>query len=152
MERSGSQKALLVLSIISIVIAALGLLGSILLIASSTLVSAVPASEASEILADTGMTQGEAGAVVGIVGFVLLFTCAIELILGILGVRAANDNQKIMPVWVLAIIEVVLSILSIGLQFGDGTIGANASSSVVSLLFAVLMFWLANNIKKEAGR
>ena len=153
MQRSGSQKVLLVLSILNIIAAVIMLLGGALMMMGGALFGAVPASEAASALAGTGVTQGQAGALAGIAGFVILFAGVIELILGILGVRAANDNQKIMPVWVLAIISLILNLGGLISTVANGTFsGSTGASYIVSLILAILMMWIANNIKKEAGK
>ena len=65
------------------------------------LFGAVPASDAAAALSGTGVTQGQAGALVGIVG---------------------------------------------------GTFGTQGVSSICSLILAIIIMWLANNIKREAGK
>ena len=145
MERSGSQKVLLVLSIINIIAAVVALLGG-------AAVGTVPASDAAAALEGTGVTQGEAGALVGVAGLVIVLGGVIGLVVGILGVRAANDNQKIMPVWVLAIVQLVLYAISLISTIAGGSFGTQGASAIVSLVVAFLIVWLANNIKKEAGR
>ena len=152
MQRSGSQKALLVLSILNIVGAVFALLGGLSIMLGGALFGAVDSSEAASALAGTGVTQGEAGALVGMTGFLIVFAGIIELLVGILGIRAANDNQKIMPVWVLAIIEVVLCVISLISTIAGGSFGSSGASAILSLIFAALIFWIANNIKKEAGK
>ena len=152
MQRSGSQKVLLVLSIINIVFAVLAILAGVTFMLGGSLFGAVASSEAAAALSGTGITQGEAGAIVGIAGYVILFSGVIELILGILGVRAANDNQKIMPVWVLAIIQLVLCAISLITTITGGSFGTQGASSIISLVLAAIIMWLANNIKREAGK
>jgi hypothetical protein len=151
MERSGSQKVLLVLSIITIVVAALGLIASILAIAGGALFGAVDSSEAASALQGTGATQGEVAAGVSLAGLFLLIACAVELLEGILGVRAANDNQKIMPVWVLALIGIIISFIGAMSLAVQGRFLENPSM-VASLIGSALMFWIANNIKVQAGK
>ena len=152
MQRSGSQKVLLVLSIISIIVAVIGILFGIMKMLGGALLGMVPADEAASALSESGLTQQEAGAFAGLAGFIVLIGCVIELIVGILGVRAANDNQKIMPVWVLAIIELILSAISLGSVVANGSFSSNGLSAILSLVIAVLMLWIANNIKREAGK
>lgn len=152
MQRSGSQKALLVISIINIVFAAIALLGGLAIMFGGALVGAVDSTEAAEVLAGSGVTQSELGILAGVGGLVIIFSGIIELILGILGVRAANDNQKIMPVWVLAIIELILSIVSLISIIAGGSFSAQGLSSIFSLILAGLIMWIANNIKREAGK
>lgn len=152
MERSGSQKFLLVISIINIVLAVLGILISLAGIMGGALFGAADPQEVSSALSETNLTQGEAsGLVVGVFLFVLL-ACIIELIVGILGVRAANDNQKIMPVWVLALINIILYIIAIIVDIVDGSFSTTGASSILSLAVGILLFWVANNIKKQAGK
>ena len=130
-------------------ITTLGALGVML---GGALFGAVDSSEAASALSGTGVTQGEAGALAGIGGLLVVFAGVVELILGILGVRAANDNQKIMPVWILAIIEVILSAVSLGSCIFGGSFSTQGASTIISLLFAILIMWIANNIKREAGK
>ena len=152
MQRSGSQKFLLVISIINIVFAVLGILAGIAGVLGGAFVGAADPQEVSSALSETGLTQGEAsGLVVGVFLFVLLAS-AVELIVGILGVRAANDNQKIMPVWVLAIIDVALYVIGLISVIVNGSFSSQGLSSIIGLAFAVLLFWVANNIKKQAGK
>ena len=152
MERSGSQKILLVLSIINIIAAVVALLGGLLVMLGGAAVGTVPASDAAAALEGTGVTQGGAGARVGVAGLVIVLGGVIGLVVGILGVRAANDNQKIMPVWVLAIVQLVLYAISLISTIAGGSFGTQGASAIVSLVVAFLIVWLANNIKKEAGR
>lgn len=152
MQRSGSQKALLVFSILNIIGAVLILLGGLGIMLGGAMMGAVDPSEASSALSEYGVTQAEAGAIAGIAGILIVFGGVIELIVGILGVRAANDNQKIMPVWVLAIIQLILGAISLGTTIANGTFSTQGASAIISLVFAILIMWLANNIKREAGK
>lgn len=152
MQRSGSQKALLVLSILNIIGAVLALLGGLALMMGGAVIGTVDSSEAAQALAGSGVSQGELGILASLAGFVVLLAGVIELIMGILGVRAANDNQKIMPVWVLAIISLVLNAIGLISTIATGSFGSQGSSYIVSLILAVLMMWICNNIKREAGR
>ena len=152
MQRSGSQKVLLVLSILNIIGAVLILLGGLALMLGGAVFGAVPSSEAAAALAGSGVTQGEAGAIAGIAGFVIILSVVVELVMGILGVRAANDNQKIMPVWVLAIISLVLNAIGLVSTIVNGSFGTQGASAIIGLILSVLMMWIANNIKREAGR
>ena len=152
MERSGSQKFLLVISIINIVFAVLGILAGIMGVLGGAVFGAADPQEVASTVAETGVTQGEAsGLVVGVFLLVLLAS-AVELVVGILGVRAANDNQKIMPVWVLAIIDVILYVVGLVIVIVNGDFSSQGVSYILSLAFAILLFWVANNIKQQAGK
>ena len=152
MQRSGSQKVLLVLSIISVVVAILGIIASLMMMLGGSVFGMVDAQTANEALQGSGITQAEAGVAFGIVGLIGVLAYVVQLIVGILGVRAANDNQKIMPVWVLALLQVILQVVSAAMTLMGG-VGMNAIvTTCVYVLIAVLVFWIANNIKREAGK
>ena len=73
---------------------------------------------------------------------------ALSLITGILGVRAAKDATKVKPVLILSGIS--LAIVVIGLV---GSIFSKefSASGLLELIAPALMFWCANNVKKQAG-
>lgn len=152
MERSGSQKFLLVVSIISIVFGVFACLGAILTFMGSAVIGTAESPELTESLAGSGYTQGDVAGMIGILGASLLLYAILDVLVGILGIRAANDNQKIMPVWVLAIIALVLEAIALILVIVGGDFSQNGLTTIFSLLISALMFWVANNIKREAGR
>jgi len=79
---------------------------------------------------------------------VLLVGAIVDLVQGIFSLRAAKDASKAMPLWVVAIISVVLNIFSLINSFGNGT--QEILTAVFSLLISCGVFYLANNIKKNA--
>lgn len=148
MNRSSSQKALLVIAIINIVFGAFALIAGLM---SGVLGVGVGILNSSDI-ASAGVTGNQQAAVTAgfsLLGIVGIVDGILTLVEGILGLRAANDNQKIMPVWILAIASLVISALNLisGLFSGKFSL-----SLIVSVIVAGLMFWIANNIKQEAGR
>ena len=147
MERSGSQKALLVFSIIEIIGAVLVLFGAISTIALTGMVGV--AGSAVELDAETAALGAS---VIGILSIILVISGVWSLLCGIFGIRAANDNQKIMIVWVFILIDLVLSVVGIIVAVVNGGFSQNALSLIVSLIMSVIMFVIANNIKKEAGK
>ena len=143
MGRSTNQKILLVLSIIEIVVAALIIIMALLSFTGGALLTG---ASGSADVASTAVGGTLMGGAVMLLGIGLLVGGIISLIIGILGVRAANDNRKIMPVWVLAIIELVFSVISAIMAVVNG---ADVLSSCISLTLAIVIFVIANNIKKE---
>ena len=143
MERTKYQKALLVISIINIVFGVFGLIAGLL----AGVVSSFAASATNTGL--TGDEQAIGAAAIGIIAAIAVISSLVGLAEGILGIRAARDSQKIMPLWVLSfvgvglgVIQVVTSISSDGFQI----------TTLLPLVFPGLVFWLANSIKMEAGR
>ena len=115
------------------------------------MLGSVDSAELTETLEGSGITQGEVAGMFTLGGLMLLIVSLVELIEGILGVRAANDNQKIMPVWVLTLIGIILSAIGVIYQAVQGQLLADPSV-IASLILSVLLFWIANNIKVQAGK
>lgn len=151
MERSGSQKALLVISIIEIVFAVLALIGGV----SSVVLTGVVAGSTPEIVASGNATAQQAAtgtAALAVLSVIVIVSGVWSLLCGIFGIRAANDNQKIMIVWVFTLIGVIAGVISIIAAAVNGSFAQSGVSLVVSLIIDGVLFWLANNIKKEAGK
>lgn len=148
MDRSGSQKALRVISIISIVCGVIMLLSGLMFALAGGFIGAVPASE-SGLTADQTTVASMGSAVIG-VG--LIIAAAIAILEGVLGLRAAKDNQKIMPVWVLSLIGLIFGVIAFVMAIVNGSFGSDALSNILSLAVSAAMFWIANNIKVEAGK
>lgn len=150
MQRSGSQKALLVLSIIKIVVAILGILfGAV----TFYTIGSASVADLSSAAAETGISTESFVGIGLALGFVMLAGSLVDIIMGILGVRAANDCQKIMPVWWLALIALILGVLGIVMSVVQGNMSSSQlSSDCGSIIFSLLIFWVANNIKRQAGK
>lgn len=77
---------------------------------------------------------------------VLIVIGLFSLIIGILGVRAANDPSKIGPVFTLAVVSLIISVVNLFV----GIFGGNFSIySLIECVPPALMTWCANNIKKQ---
>ncbi|MBQ9042446.1 MAG: hypothetical protein IJ111_06485 [Eggerthellaceae bacterium] len=138
---------LLVISIIEIVGAVLGLIAGI---STGLLGGAVgTAGMTGELTADE-VAAGSAG--LAVLSAIIIIEAVWSLLCGIFGVRAANDNQKIMIVWVFALIGVIVGVVGLVYAIVNGSFGQNAISLIVGLVLDVLLFWIANNIKREAGK
>ena len=131
MQKTTSQKALKVISIIMIVFAALTLLlgiGGIV----------------------TGGSAALVGGVAAVAGFVILLGGAINLAIGIFGLRGANDPRKIGAFYALAIIGLAFAVLSaLGTFFGGSADGGDIASALFGLVLPLVCVLLAYNIKKE---
>ena len=93
-------------------------------------------------------SSGAGVAVLGTIGGVVLIVAgAFDIVVGAFGVRGANDPSKIGVFWVLCIIGIVFNALGLIMEATGSGISA---SSLIGTLFAVVLFILANNIKKQA--
>ena len=139
MEKSKSQKIIKVLGILCIIGAVFGLIAAI----GTFGLGAIGATQ---------ITDDEAAAGVGTVlaaGIILLLSAVFDLLEGIFSLRAAKDATKAQPLWVISIIGIVFSVISLIMSFGSGT--QEVLSSVCSLILSVIIFFLANNIKKQGN-
>ena len=144
MNKSTSRKALKVNSIIMIIFASLGVISGLLLLIGG---GALGASGIDA--ADDGVTA--AGGLTMILGFGMLISSLFNLLIGIFGLRGANNPRKIGVFFVLAIIGVVFAALNVmGTLFGGSADFSTILSSLISFILPVVCVILANNIKKES--
>ena len=139
MQKTTSQKALKVISIIMIVFAALTLLLGIGGIVTGGALGILGAGSGALV-----------GGVAAVAGFVILLGGAINLAIGIFGLRGANDPRKIGAFYVLAIIGLAFAVLSaLGTFFGGSADGGDIASALFGLVLPLVCVLLAYNIKKE---
>ncbi len=145
MQKSSSQKALKVISIIMIVFAALAIVGGLVVTAGGGLLGVEGVNTADD---DVTLTGGLAM----VLGLMFLVGGIVDLIIGIFGLRGANNPKKIGVFFVLAIIGVVFAAISALMTLMGGTIDASTIiSELISLALPIVCVILANNIKKENG-
>ena len=90
------------------------------------------------------------GGVAAVAGFVILLGGAINLAIGIFGLRGANDPRKIGAFYALAIIGLAFAVLSaLGTFFGGSADGGDIASALFGLVLPLVCVLLAYNIKKE---
>ena len=142
MSLEKSQKIVKVLGILSIISAVLGIIAAIGMFGLTGLGAAS--------LDTAAIDEETAGSLVGLglIGVVILASAIVELLQGIFSLRAAKDASKATPLWVISIISVVFSVISLINSFGSGTQGI--FSAIVGLAISCGIFYLANNIRKNA--
>ena len=104
------------------------------------------APEIAESLAEAGPMTAGVIMVLSAITLIVGFLAAVE---GVLDRRAAKDPAKVMPVWYLSIVLLVINVIGLVLSVMTGTLGI---STIIELLFTVLVFSAANSIKKELGK
>ena len=145
-ERTGKQKALLVLSIIGIIFGALVIISGIVILGGGALVSLGGAESlaAGQLTAEDQATVATAGGLASLLGVLLLLSGGFTLLTGIFGIRGANDAAKIMPYIVCAVITLILDVVSL---FATGI----TASAIIGIVIAAIMVWLGFAIRSEAG-
>ncbi|MBQ9043478.1 MAG: hypothetical protein IJ111_11790 [Eggerthellaceae bacterium] len=146
MQRSGSQKALLVFSVIEIACAAFLIIGGILVVAGAGMVGG------GALLGDLTLKgQGKDAILLARAAILLIGLGAWGLLCGIFGIRAANDSRKIMIAWVFLLIGLILNVVGAAWSVLGGSFGQSPALIVMSLVFDIVLFWIADNIKREAA-
>lgn len=134
---TGSRKVLNILSILLMVIGVLGILLGIFLVAGGSL------------LGGTVIEGVNGQALSTVVGGVAIVTSIVDIVIGYMGRRGAQDPTKIKPFFIICIIGVVLYVMSI-----IGAITTNDMSSLpdylISLVFIIVCLYFANKVKQEA--
>ena len=143
MQKTTSQKALKVISIIMIVFAAFTLLLGIGGIVTGGALGVLSAG------VDDAGSAALVGGVAAVAGFVILLGGAIDLAIGIFGLRGANDPRKIGTFYVLAIIGLVLAAINALGAFFSGGDGSDIASGLFGLVLPLVCVLLAYSIKKE---
>jgi hypothetical protein len=139
MDLAKSQKIVRILGILSIIAAVCVLIGAAGLLGIGGFGAATMDVNDEEV----------AGGVVSLmaVGIVMLVSGILTLLQGIFSLRAAKDASKAGPLWVISLISLIGAVASLIVTVISG---GSFLSGIFSLLVACFVFYLANNIKKNA--
>ena len=144
-EMTGSQKALKVICIVLIVISILAILAGFVEFAGGMAIAGAGYAGAA---ADQEYYALGAG-LLFILAVISIISGVVDLIIGILGVRGANNPEKIGPFFVIAIIGLVLCALGVIFTLSSGVTDLSAlSNSLVQLVLLICCVVLAKNIRK----
>lgn len=136
---SASQKYIKIVSILNIIGGAFYVLIGILGFLGKGLVG-------NEALIEQAGGDSSAPMAANVFLIVMIVIGLFSLAVGILGVRAANDPSKIGPVFTLAVVSLIISVVNLFV----GIFGGNFSIySLVECVPPALMTWCANNVKKQ---
>lgn len=146
---NNAKSTLKILGILSIILGVFGIILGAMSIGGGGVL-------AGEMATSGGMSSSEADAastVTGLVlvgGVILLISGIFTLLLGVFSVRGANDFSKIGPAYTFALIDLVVSIVSVVVSF-IGTMNISSLlDGVVGIVFAACIFWAAKTIKDNA--
>lgn len=146
---TGSQKVIKVVSILVIIVAIL----SILLGLASCVGGFAGVAASGGVSESEQETLALGAGVLFFLGGGAIISGVIDLIVGMLGVRGANNPEKIMPFFVISIIAVVFAVFNLIGCFTTGQMDATTiASAVVQLVLMVVCVVLANNVRKLRNR
>ena len=140
-KSSGSQLYLKIISILNLIGGAFYILIGIIGFFGKGFVS-------NEELIEKAGGDTSAPAAVNVFLIVLIVIGLLSLIIGILGIRAANDPSKIGPVFTLAVVSLGISVINLFV----GIFGGNFSiHSLIECIPPALMTWCTSNVKKQSN-
>lgn len=135
---SGSQKALKVISIITIVYAVILLVFGVLMAAGGSLLG-------GETI-DVDGTAASAGIVAAILGVTLIVGGVVDLVIGLLGLRGAKNPRKVGPFFVLCIVGLALGLVGLGMSIAQGTFDP---ASLVNIVIIAVCLFLAMRVRRQ---
>jgi hypothetical protein len=144
-----AKSTLKIMGILSIIMSAFGIILGAMSIGGGGIL-------AGQMAASGGMSSTEADAAATMTGLVLaagimiLVSGIFALLLGIFSVRASNDFSKVGPAYVLAIIDLIVSIISVIVNFAGTMNVSSLLDGVVGVVFAACIFWAAKTIRDNA--
>lgn len=148
MSLADARTTLKVLGILNIVLGIFGVITGIGLFAGGHMLGAEVFTSAN-----AGAEGAEAAAVTGLVlimGIFVLVAGIVYLLEGICSLRAAGDPSKVGPAYILAILGVVASVITLVLNIMNGITVSNVVSGLLGVGFSVFVYRAAATIKNYA--
>lgn len=148
MSIQNAKSTLKVLGILCIILGILGVILGLALVAGGGLLGAnalmsgeiTTAEGAENVTLVTGMVVA--------VGIFALVCAIVDVLLGIFSVRASKDTTKIGPAYAFSIIALVLSIVSVCINFSNMNL-STLISALPSIVFSIVIFLAAKTIKQN---
>ena len=148
MSIQNAKSTLKILGIFSIILGIIGVILGIGLVAGGGLFGA---NILSSGVATTTQDVDKVSLVTGMVMAMGIFAavCAfIDVLLGVFSVRASKDFSKIGPAYILSIVALVLSVISLFMNFAEFNL-STLLSAIPSIVFSVVLFLAAKTVKEE---
>ncbi|MBQ9022189.1 MAG: hypothetical protein IJ113_09330 [Eggerthellaceae bacterium] len=148
-----AKSTLKVLGILSIILGVFGIILGAMSFAGGGLLAGQMASTAASggMSADAADTAAGATGLMLVGGILILVSGIFTLLLGIFSVRGANDFSKIGAAYALALINLVLSVISVFVTiFISGMNISAILDAAVGIVFSAVIFWAAKTIKDNA--
>lgn len=139
---SGARKALKVISIIMIVMAVLNAAAGLMAVFGASFVVGQEFASIDDIRVDVG-------AALQAVGVMAVVSGVVSVLVGILGVRGANNPAKIGPFKVLACIGLVLCVAQFLMYFATDQMAAYGFGGAFSLILQIVIVCLAFKVSAE---
>ncbi len=148
MSIQNAKSTLKILGILSVILGVFGVIMGIGLVFGGGLFGA---NTLSSGVATTAQDVNNVSLVTGMVMAMGIFSAVcslIDVLLGIFSVRASNDFSKINPAYILSIIALALSVVSLFMNFAEFNL-STLISAIPSIVFSVVLFLAAKTVKEE---
>ena len=148
MSLDNAKKSIIILGVLNII---LGLFGIVLgvalfsggnMLGKSVIETATPGAEgAAEALTVSGIML--------VLGVFVLVAAVVYLLLGIFSIIGGKNPVKIMPAYVLSIIAIILSVVTMILNFANGVNATSILDGIVGIVFSATSFAGAKTIRNS---
>ena len=148
MSIQNAKSTLKILGILSVILGIIGVIMGIGLVLGGGLFGANTLASGA---ATTTQGADNVGLVTGMVMALGIFTAVsalIDVLLGIFSVRASNDFSKINPAYILSIIALALSVISVFINFAEFNL-STLIAALPGIVFSAVLFLAAKTVKEE---
>lgn len=148
MSIQNAKSTLKILGILSIILGILGVIMGIGLVVGGGMFGADTLMSGQITTTDGANTVNLVTGMVMAMGIFAAVSAFVDVLLGIFSVRASNDFSKIGPAYILSIIALVLSVISLFMNFAEFNL-STLLSAIPSIVFSVVLFLAAKTVKDE---
>ena len=150
MSIQNAKSTLKVLGILCIIFGVLGIIAGIGLAAGGGLLGATALTSGEVTTAEGADTVALVTGGVVALGIFAVISAIVDILLGFFSVRASKDSTKIGPAYIFSIIALVLSIISVVMNFSNFNL-STILSALPSIVFSVVIFLAAKTIKQSVA-
>ena len=148
MSIQNAKSTLKILGILSVILGIFGVIMGIGLIVGGGLFGADTLMSGKVTTADGAETVNLITGMVMAMGIFAAVSSVIDVLLGIFSVRASKDFSKINPAYIFSIIALVLSVVSLFMNFAEFNL-STLLSAIPSIVFSAVLFLAAKTVKEE---
>lgn len=148
MSIQNAKSTLKILGILSVILGIFGVIVGLGLVAGGGLFGADTLMSGKVTTADGAETVSMVTGMVMAMGIFTAVSALVDVLLGVFSVRASKDFSKINPAYILSIIALALSVISLFMNFAEFNL-STLLSALPSIVFSVVLFLAAKTVKEE---
>lgn len=148
MSIQNAKSTLKILGILSVILGIFGVIAGLGLVAGGGLFGADTLMSGKVTTADGAETVSMVTGMVMAMGIFTAVSALVDVLLGVFSVRASKDFSKINPAYILSIIALALSVISLFMNFAEFNL-STLLSALPSIVFSVVLFLAAKTVKEE---